>query len=433
MKNNNNLFSEKNIFTPDFYVDGVYVAAAEGDDVFVKRDDAENCKKSSAIISLRRGSIYVVRFTVKPEALRVAVCRKNPADLGVGQGMAGFKTANTPYFEGEVPDYCDFMYVPQTEGEYLVVYTGENKPEFFVGENPILIGRDTDDDWWYAPEQKDLFGNADSWGNWQWTSDEVLEHIYEPMRKSNPDYITRRWIGKDETGKYDMWSYIFEPKDFEQVLFITGGIHAAEMDGYLGLARFFEYMVNSDGSHAGLEYLRRKVKIVLIPVVNVGSASCEHKRENLNGVDLNRDFEDRTQGETLNVIWLFRQYEKQLAAAIDFHTSKATTLDLYYQFQVQSNAAPCWLKTINHIYEYLKERKMTNEPTNLEYIPGKYDKSDRYLQGYFYNHFGVPTLVAEHHHLRWNPMHTAENMQLAVDFYGNFIIQTALAKLKLVK
>jgi len=230
-----------------------------------------------------------------------------------------------------------------------------------------------------------------------------------------------------------MWSYIFEPEDYEQVLFITGGIHAAEMDGYLGLARFFEYMVDSDGSHAGLHYLRTKVKIVLIPIVNVGSASENHLRENLVGADLNRDFEARSQAETLNTIWLFRQYEKQLAAAIDFHTSKATTLDLYYQFQIQSNAAPCWLKTINHIYEYLKDKGLTNEPTDLSYIPGKYDKSDAYLQGYFYNHFGVPTLVAEHHHLRWYPMHSAENMQLAVDFYGNFIIQTALAKLKLIK
>ena len=433
MKNNDSLFKEKNIFTPDFYAEGIYVAAISGDDVFVKRESAEECKKSSAIIPLRRGSIYVIRFASKPQALRVAVCKSNPIDLEEGSAMSGFKTANTPYFEGEAAEYCDFMYVPNTAGEYLVVDTGESKTEFFVGENPILIGCDTDDDWWYAPQQKDLLGNADSWGNWQWTSDEVLEHIYEPMRKSNPDYVSRQWIGKDETGKFDMWAYIFEPQDYEQVLFITGGIHAAEMDGYLGLARFFEYLVSSDGSHQGLEYLRRKVKIVLIPVVNVGSASCEHKRENLKGIDLNRDFEGRTQAETMNVIWLFRQYEKQLAAAIDFHTSLSKTLDLYYQFQIQSDAAPCWLKTINHIYEYLKGRGLTNEPTDLSYIPGKYDKSDKFLQGYFYNHFGVPTLVAEHHHHRWYPMHSAEGMQLAVDFYGNFIIQTALAKLKLIK
>jgi len=433
MKNNNNLFEEKNIFTPELYVKGIYIAAQTETDVFVKRENAEQCAKASAIIPLRRGSIYVIRFDSKPDALRVGVCTSDPRALKDGEGMSGVKKPNTPYYEGETPDYCDFMYVPQTEGEYLVVYTGENMPEFFIGDNPILIGRDTDDLWWYAPRQKDLFGNADSWGNWAWTSDEVLEHIYEPMRAKHPDYITRQWIGKDETGKYDMWSYIFEPEDYEQVLFITGGIHAAEMDGYLGLARFFEYMVDSDGSHAGLHYLRTKVKIVLIPIVNVGSASENHLRENLVGADLNRDFEARSQAETLNTIWLFRQYEKQLAAAIDFHTSKATTLDLYYQFQIQSNAAPCWLKTINHIYEYLKDKGLTNEPTDLSYIPGKYDKSDAYLQGYFYNHFGVPTLVAEHHHLRWYPMHSAENMQLAVDFYGNFIIQTALAKLKLIK
>ena len=68
---------------------------------------------------------------------------------------------------------------------------------------------------------------------------------------------------------------------------------------------------------------------------------------------------------------------------------------------------------------------------DIRMIPGAYNKNDMYLQGYAWNHMGIPTLVIEHEHLRYAPMHSAYNLQLAAEYYGNFIIQTALAKLKM--
>ena len=433
MNNYNHLFKEKNIFSPDLYVQGLYIASKSEKDAFIKCDDAAECNKSSAVIPLQRGNVYVIRFENKPSALRAVPCKKNPAELAVGEGMSAPLNDSVHYFDGEPDDDCNFMYVPNTEGEFLLVYTGEEKPDFTVAQMPILLGYDTDDLWWYAPQQKDLFGNEDSWANWQWTSDEVYEKIYEPYRAKYPDYISRHWMGKDQTGKFDMWGYIYEPKDYEQVLFLTSGVHGEETDGYLGLARFLQYVADSDGSHEGLHYLRTKVKLVVVPIVNVGGASCDHLRENLAGVNLNRDFGSLEQAEALNTVHFFRQHGSQAAAAMDFHTSLSKALDLFYTFPIESEAAPCWLKTTNHIYEYLKKEGLSNEPTALTHVIGKYHKSDRFLQGYFYNHFGIPALICEHHHHRWYEQHSGESLQFAAHFYGNFIIQTALAKLKMIK
>ena len=428
----NHIFKERNVFESKMYEKGIFVAAKSETDVFVKREKAEESDKISLVVPLSRGKVYVIRFNNKPCRLRTAACASDPCKLSAGEGMSAPLSDRIPYCEGDTPEDCNFMYIPNKEGEYLVVDTGEELT-LEVAEIPLLLGYDTEDEWWYAPEQKDLFGNVDSWADWRWTSDEVFENIYEPLRERYPDYISRSWIGKDQSGKYDMWSYIFAPEGYEQTLFLTSGIHSEETDGYLGLARFLTYLAEEDGSHAGMHYLRNKVRLVVVPLVNVGGASDGHTRENIGGVNLNRDFGERTQAETINVIHLFRQYAKETAAVMDFHTSLSKTLDLFYAFPIESEAAPCWLKTTNHIYERLKSQGLTHEPTPLTHVVGKYRKAERFLQGYIYNNFGVPALICEHHHHRWYEQHSGKSLQFACEFYGNFIIQTALAKLKITK
>ncbi|MBO7274960.1 MAG: hypothetical protein J6V15_01155, partial [Clostridia bacterium] len=79
----------------------------------------------------------------------------------------------------------------------------------------------------------------------------------------------------------------------------------------------------------------------------------------------------------------------------------------------------------------LLKRGWEHGEADLKYLPGKYNKSDKYLQGYCWNTFGIPTLVVEHNRDRWYDEHAAEALQWGTECYGNFLIQTALAKLKL--
>ncbi|MBO4410979.1 MAG: hypothetical protein J5794_02170, partial [Lachnospiraceae bacterium] len=203
-------------------------------------------------------------------------------------------------------------------------------------------------------------------------------------------------------------------------------------DGYLALGRLLELIVNEDGTEAGLHYLRTKVKLVVVPIINVYSASVGHVRRNGRDVDLNRDFAEQTQAETRNVSALFREYQGEAAALIDYHTSKLYGVDLYYQFSIDApNAAVC-LRVTNHIYEDLKARGLLSaDPVDISRIPGALVKHDMYLQGYAWNQLGIPTLVVEHEHQNYAPSHSALGLELAVEYYGNFLIETAREKLKL--
>lgn len=42
-----------------------------------------------------------------------------------------------------------------------------------------------------------------------WSGNDVINNIYEPLRAAHPEYITRKSLGKDQTGTYDIWLYEF--------------------------------------------------------------------------------------------------------------------------------------------------------------------------------------------------------------------------------
>ncbi|MBE6594171.1 MAG: hypothetical protein E7644_00070 [Ruminococcaceae bacterium] len=430
LHNNDHLFLERDISDQAFFVKGICPVSGAEDDVLVKNGGAERAYGSFVLPLRGCRSLYVVRFDAKPAALRVALCNFDPRTLENGEYGEAVRNHHLPYFGGEPGEgNVDFLCAPTKKDQYLVIYTGEEKP-FFIGENPVYIGEDTDDCWLTPAPAGHLRGGAGSFGDWQWSADELYAHLYEPLRQKYPTYITRSRIGKDQTGTYDMWQYTFAPEGFEQTLFITACLHGPEIDGYFGLTRFLQLLVEEDGTHPGLHYLRTKVRLIVIPVVNVYAAATGHERRNSAGVDLNRDFGEQTQAETVNVLQLLGQHQHEVAAVIDFHGCHKTSAPLYYQFSMQAaNSAVC-RKVANHIHQRLLDLgRETGEP-DLSLIPGKYHKSNGFLQGYCWNTFGIPTLVAEHNPLRWYEEHSAESLQWATECYGNFIIQHALAKLK---
>ena len=44
-------------------------------------------------------------------------------------------------------------------------------------------------------------------GKEDWTGNQIIENIYEPLRLAHPEYIKRRSLGKDASGLYDVWLY----------------------------------------------------------------------------------------------------------------------------------------------------------------------------------------------------------------------------------
>ena len=431
MNNFDRLFEEKNIFEQAVYVKGIYPVAATDKDVFVK-NEGEDSEKGSFVLKMPgRRSLYVAKFEQKPAFLRAALCDFDPRQLEAGASVGTKRSDHLPYFEGEAEGECvDFLCAPTKEDQYLIIYTGSEEG-FYIGENPVYIGKDTDDCWFTPELTGHLNGGEGSFGNWQWSADQLYENLYEPLRAKYPEYITRSWIGKDQTNTYDMWQYTFAPEGYEQTMFITGGLHATEMDGYLSIAHFLQIMADEDGTHEGLHYLRTKVRLIVVPVVNVHSAATTHDRKNSQGIDLNRDFGDHSQAETVNVLWLLHQYKDEVGVIIDFHGAVKRCVPLYYQFSMQAANSNVCRKVSNHIQQELLKRGWEHGEADLKYLPGKYNKSDKYLQGYCWNNFHIPTLVVEHNRDRWYDEHSAPALQWGTECHGNFLIQTALAKIKI--
>lgn len=104
------------------------------------------------------------------------------------------------------------------------------------------------------------------------------------------DYCTKSYIGKDQSGQYNVYSYKFEPKHYTKTVVVTSCIHGNEYSAFYAMARFMDLIVNKWQEHSQLAYLRKNVRLILVPIVNPwGFANNE--RENVNNVDLNRNFD----------------------------------------------------------------------------------------------------------------------------------------------
>lgn len=122
-------------------------------------------------------------------------------------------------------------------------------------------------------------------------SNQYIESLFEPLRLNNPDYITRSSLGKDASGLYDVWRYILAPKNFTKTILINTCLHGGEVTPMIVMARFLHYLVNEWEKYPTLAYIREHVRIVYIPFANPwGTSQLPRKRQNANGIDLNRNF-----------------------------------------------------------------------------------------------------------------------------------------------
>lgn len=445
-------FLRKNIYSDSLYKIGIVPTMLTGN--YIESRSIENAGGvRSVIFPVEYGKCYELQFPKQTQRLVIMRADSDPRNLPVGKTM---EVTNLKGVSG-TPTSADlkpFSYIPQKNGEFLVIYTGWSENiSVDIYENMIISDSDTPGPWYTPSPVGDFLGNADSFADYSWTSEQVFENLYEPLREAYPDYITREHIGKDESGKYDMYCYIFEPENYEQSVFLSGGMHANEEDAYIALARFMQEVANEKGTNSQLQYLREKVRFVVIPIINVWATHGTHSvadanwniRYNSTKTDLNRDFGDKTQQETKNVYAVLNKYGKDINFGIDFHTTPNDNGgDLFFNFgRWDADNASVNFKVTNHVYHRMVEENMIDPnavrnmftPSDSAYgtitqVNGVYENAPRTLQGHLSHEHGIYSLTVEYMNFTSGKnvpeKGSAEGLSMAVEIFGNFIIQNAL-------
>lgn len=419
-------FQPKDIFSADMYIAGISLGEKEGCVQFTDRTDI-----GAFVLRGEYGKCYEVKIPAgisRACAVRVSM---DPGSYNVGEEQY-YADDCILLDKKDLSKEAAFMYTCRKQEEYLVVSTGSADP-IYIGQRSMLEEEDTAGPW-YIPDPVGGIGRDTTLGDILWTSDEVLNHLYEPVRQRHSDYITRTVIGKDATGTYDMYGYVYTPKNYEITMFITGGMHGDEEIGYFSLAKIMQLIADAKPEDQILYTLRQKVRFVVVPMINVWSIS-QHKgtlahsrlRYNGNNVDLNRDFGDLSQAESQNVMKWFAQYADEAVIAMDMHIAETKNISMWFNFINYTDNAVANYKTTNHMYHRYLELGCADEITELSHVPGSYTKSDMYIEGRIWNEYGVPTITVEYvNNTNFPIAHSSECMTLAVETYINFIIQNAL-------
>lgn len=420
-------FLPKNIFSEDMYCSDLTPIITEKA-VSVKLVQG---KGGAFVLSGKFGKCYEVKFSKEAKVIVAMQVSRDPRQLTEGETLEGIM------MDCDFDSQDCFMYVCRSESDFLVICVSDKAAPIYIGERTILQDTDTDTDWFVPSSAGSLTDPDGTYGNYQWTSQQVFENLYEPYRTKYPNYISRTHLGKDQTGQYDMYGYVYTPETYKTTFFLTGGVHANEESAYYSLSKLMQLISDATEEDTLFYTIRQNVRFVVVPIVNVWGVSQDHDRSkkeerqrirhNGENVDLNRDFGDVTQQETKNVLTFFRQFADTVDFAMDFHNSAKENCSIWYNFINYAVNSQVNYKVTNHMYHRLMELGLCEKVPNIEKIPGRYFKSSKYLEGRIWNEFGVPTITVEHvTNTTFPDAQSDKGFTLGVETYGNFLIQNAL-------
>ena len=126
-----------------------------------------------------------------------------------------------------------------------------------------------------------------------------LEQYFDTyLEESNDSYtVSKRTVGEDSSGKYDIYEYTFTPKNYTHTVLISGGMNACELSAEFGIAYFLKNVMEKPTET--FTWLYENVQFKIIPVLCPWSFDQSPiKYENFNGVNLNKNFDYNNSWET---------------------------------------------------------------------------------------------------------------------------------------
>ena len=260
----------------------------------------------------------------------------------------------------------------------------------------------------------------------------LISTVYDPLVSAYPNYVTKHNIGKDASGTYDMFAFVFTPKYYQQTVILTSGVHATEVSSIASLARIMQLVANSDGTDADLDFFRYNVRFVVIPVVNVWGFSQSPKNiNNADGAAMQGWNVSPKIQELQNVETFLDDYVGDASFLVDMHTTTSANYPDFYGIINQD--APN-VRTILRTAEWLgghytgRTRTLTGWE---DYVPIGLRKIDNHTLNQYYNNVkNVPASTMELTDYIWdgantNTQATANIMTMGVTMYLNYFIQQA--------
>jgi murein tripeptide amidase MpaA len=174
-------------------------------------------------------------------------------------------------------------------------------------------------------------------------------------------------------------------------LILIGRQHPPEITGALGLLHFNNLLWSDD---AEMQDFRARYNILLVPNINPDGVHAGNWRHNANGIDLNRDWKNRSQAETRAVHTKLKAIEAEggrIRFALDFHS---TWRNVYYTMTAdyttakgqpleQSQLVNNWLNDLAQVIPF----KVENKPSH--------NQNSGVFKQYIADQFGVHSVTYE--------------------------------------
>ncbi len=291
---------------------------------------------------------------------------------------------------------------------------------------------------WEPEAQPDILGKEGSFGNIEWDYPTFINELYEPLRKKYPDYITRRSIGFDTSGEYEMWAYEFAPKNYIKTVYLQSGVHVIETDPYFGLAKLLTMIADREDER--LSFIRDNVRLLVVPVVSVWGISKRGSYKEIMDADrwrfphnsakvnANRDCQEKKAKETVNVLKYIEENQNDICFAFDCHSTTNVVLGSY--LLCLSNGTP---DDILNAHVAINEALYEKHPTIIKKAnmgdqnhypgqtkPGIYNRA--YVGGITWQ-FGIFCITTEHNdYIYDSKLGTSLTMTLSVELIGNHLL-----------
>lgn len=192
-----------------------------------------------------------------------------------------------------------------------------------------------------------------------WRSEDFFAKFYDEfVENSNDNYkVIKTLLGKDTSNTYNIYKYVFEPKNYEQTIILTSGMHGYEETAPIAVARLMHHVVNDNQNMDIYKYLKNKVRIVVIPLVNPwGFNQNPRKYGTVTGVNPSRNFDYNwdsyassgsewdlkgssvfSEKETQYMRDTYLLYKDDISFTLDCHTGRGWTKDVFVYYVESDN------------------------------------------------------------------------------------------------